>query len=139
MDTERIWAETAGDFRRILCLQDADPIPQAVKEKYLSYRYMKDVSGVGAVTVPEKILIAMIAGHEVKRSVKPEIKAEEPETKKPETPLKAGDKVKSVYKGSAVDGVFIEYCEDSGNCRVKIAGEKAKFKEVLVSETSKAE
>ena len=121
MKQEPMPKSVVEDFRRILGLQVSDPIPPEVKAKYLSYRYMKDVSSAGPISASELILLAMMAGHGARC---PGI-------------FNAGDKVHTVFDGKESTGVFLQALggKDEGKAQVNIDNDQMKYREVLLSDT----
>jgi len=137
MAMKEIERQVLDDFRRILGLEPDAPVPNALEEKYRTYRHRKDVCAAGNVTPSELILLSMmIEDVKLPENEEPPVDKRRPAAEK--AAMKPGDKVTTKWKGEAVPGCLYE---DPGGDKllVKIAGDEMKYREVLRSDTELCE
>ena len=109
------------DFRRMLGLTAAEPIPADLEDAYYAYRYMKDLCTAGDISVSELIVLAIATkSHGYGREA-----------------IRVGDRVETLFNGKERTGVVCEVCggDEQGKARVKIDGDKMNYREVLLSDT----
>jgi len=133
--THEVEVEVVDDFKRILGLRVEDTVPENVLRLYRKYRKAKDVCSAGVVSVSELILLTMLAdsgANEVCPGTTENPQADEGEEHKKAVDgvMQPGAWVTTVIDGKARRAQFIEACDDGKYARVKVDGDKSRFRKV---------